>query len=76
MKRILIIQNQPDSEIGGIESYNRKLTKIINKNFNNVIIDKVAIYHGNSELNKNCLKSTNYYFVQSKKYKENLNLFN
>ena len=75
MKKILIIENQPDYEIGGIESYNRKLTEIINKNFKDIKIDKVAIYRPNSNKNLNFSNNENYYFAQSKKYNENLNFF-
>lgn len=75
MKKILIIENQPDYEIGGIESYNRKLTEIINNNFKDIIIDKVAIYHPNSNKNFNFSNNQNYYYAQSKKYNENLNFF-
>ena len=44
MKKVLLIENNPDYKIGGTETYNRNLAKIIHSNFSNVVVDRVSIY--------------------------------
>lgn len=62
MKRVLLIEIHPDCEIGGAESYNRRLCDIINKNYKNVKIDKCCYFDFDND-NKASMKSSNDNFL-------------
>lgn len=61
MKKVLLIENRPDYGIGGIETYNRNLYKILTINFKNIKIDRAAFLPCENIYNGELLKQ--YYYV-------------
>ena len=79
MKKILMIEINPDFEIGGAETYNRKLFNILKSHFKeeDLQIDRACLFQPKSfkQYDKTKL-SYKYYFVKSNYYCHNKQNFN
>lgn len=70
MKRVLLIENRPDYGMGGVENYNRKLSNILESNFKNVQVDKVAFLPCENVRNPNLRKNYYYIFDENANYRD------
>lgn len=70
MKRVLLIENRPDYGMGGIETYNRTLCKILDENFKNIRIDRVALLPSENINNFKLIKKYYYVFNPNKNYRK------
>ena len=76
MKHILLIENRPDYGMGGIETYNLSLYKILTTNFKNIKIDRAAFLPCENLCNDELLNQYYYVFNPHENYRTESGTYN